>query len=87
MCHGSRILKLFSFGMTVSQSSVKRPVELTGYCILSAIHSSSKIQCHFIFGTGVSVRNSEVIKCLFDAQPVCMYSKLIRMTNNLIIHR
>lgn len=46
--------------------------EQTRYGVLSATNTKNKLKCHFRFGTGVVVRNSEVIQCLFEAQPVCM---------------
>lgn len=46
--------------------------EQTRFGVLSAINTKNKLKCHFRFGTGVVVRNSDVIKSLFEAQPVCM---------------
>lgn len=43
----------------------------TRYGILSVTHVPTRTKCRMIFGTGVPVRNSEVVQCLFDAQPVC----------------
>lgn len=45
--------------------------EQTRYGILSVMHKATKIKCRMIFGTGVPVRNTKVIQCLFDAQPLC----------------
>lgn len=45
------------------------------YAILSADHislDSEKKTCHFTFGTGVAVKNTEIINCLFAAQPIGM---------------
>lgn len=46
--------------------------EQTRYGILSGSHklNNEKIECRFAFGTGVTVRNSEIINILFAAQPV-----------------
>lgn len=41
------------------------------YGIVFATAKGFKQKCHFRFGTGVVVRNSEVIAALFDAQPIC----------------
>lgn len=47
--------------------------EPTRYGILSATYTATKQQCNFLFGTGVVVRNTEVINSLFTAQPVGMH--------------
>lgn len=39
--------------------------------IVSAKYVKLGQRCHFRFGTGVVVRNSDVIKSLLNAQPVC----------------
>lgn len=49
--------------------------EQTRYAILSAEHIGSdpeRKKCHFTFGTGVAVKNTEIINTLFAAQPVGM---------------
>lgn len=46
--------------------------EQTRYAILSAVHANTSLQCNFSFGTGVQVRNTEVLSSLFAAQPVGM---------------
>lgn len=46
--------------------------EQTRYATLSAVHKGTNIRCHFTFGTGVAVRNTDVINSLFAAQPVGM---------------
>lgn len=62
--------------------------EQNRYGVLSAFNKENKLKCHFRFGTGVAVRNSEVIKCLLDAQPVCMYFIGIfnKVSNNFIVN-
>lgn len=45
---------------------------ITRYSILSATHKATNLKCNFTFGTGVAVRNCDVIMSLFDAQPVGM---------------
>lgn len=47
--------------------------EQTRYGILSVTHNATKIRCRMVFGTGVPVRNTLVVQCLFDVQPVCEY--------------
>ncbi|XP_055299892.1 uncharacterized protein LOC129567252 [Sitodiplosis mosellana] len=44
--------------------------EQTRYGILSATHTATSLKCNFSFGTGVGVRNTDVINSLFTAQPV-----------------
>lgn len=44
--------------------------EQTRYAILSAAHKTTNVKCNFSFGTGVAVRNTEVINSMFAAQPV-----------------
>ncbi|XP_031634243.1 uncharacterized protein LOC116347682 [Contarinia nasturtii] len=44
--------------------------EQSRYGILSATNSSTNWECNFRFGTGVAVRNSDIISTLFEAQPV-----------------
>lgn len=46
--------------------------EQTRYGILSADYTATQqpMHCNFSFGTGVSVRNTDVINSLFAAQPV-----------------
>lgn len=44
--------------------------EHSKYAILSAEHIVSKKRCHFTFGTGVAVKNTEIVDSLFAAQPV-----------------
>lgn len=46
--------------------------EQSRYAILSADHISEKKKCHLTFGTGVTVKNTEIINSLFAAQPVGM---------------
>lgn len=46
--------------------------EHSRYAILSADHNSEKKKCHFSFGTGVTVKNTEIINAFFAAQPVGM---------------
>lgn len=46
--------------------------EQTRYGILSAVYLPLDLKCHFTFGTGVGVRNTDIIKSLFAAQPVGM---------------
>lgn len=49
--------------------------EQSRYAILSADHicsNTEKKKCHFTFGTGVTVKNTEIINSLFAAQPVGM---------------
>lgn len=53
--------------------------EQTRYGILSAIHVPTDMNCHFTFGTGVGVRNSDVVKCLFNTQPVGMFKFIINL--------
>lgn len=62
--------------------------EHSRYGVLSAFNTINKLKCHFRFGTGVVVRNSEVIKCLFEAQPVCVYFNgiLHEISNNFIFN-
>lgn len=45
--------------------------EQTRYGVLTVTHNATKLKCRMTFGTGVPVRNTLVIRCLFDAQPVC----------------
>lgn len=48
---------------------------ISRYDILSADHmgaNSEKKKCHFTFGTGVAVKNTEIINSMFAAQPVGM---------------
>lgn len=40
---------------------------------LYALHVPSQVEYHFMFGTGTFVRNNDVVKCYFDAQPICNY--------------
>lgn len=47
---------------------------------VSGIHESSKILCNLTFGTGVSIYNTQVIQAMFDAQPVCEYKILNRVS-------
>lgn len=55
--------------------------EQTRYGILSVTHKATNQKCQFSFGTGVSVRNTDILNSLFDAQPVGMYfHKLILPT-------
>lgn len=52
--------------------------EQSRYAILSAEHvipGSENRKCHFTFGTGVAVKNTEIIQSLFAAQPVGMRKK------------
>lgn len=52
--------------------------EQSRYAILSAEHvfsNSEKKKCHFRFGTGVAVKNTEIVNSLFAAQPVGMRIK------------
>lgn len=51
--------------------------EQTRYGVLSATFKIMNIKCTFQFGTGVIVRNTDVIKALLDAQPVGMLSERI----------
>lgn len=44
--------------------------ERSRYAILSAEHVGSKRKCNFTFGTGVAVKNTEIINSFFVAQPV-----------------
>lgn len=44
--------------------------EQTRYGILSVTHKATNLKCNFTFGTGVGVRNTEVVNSLFEAQPV-----------------
>lgn len=38
---------------------------------VSATHKESKINCRFVSGTGVFVKNNDVVNCLLDAQQAC----------------
>lgn len=49
--------------------------EQSRYGIISADHTSEKKKCHFRFGTGVAVKNTEIVNGLFAAQPVGMQRK------------
>lgn len=49
----------------------------TRYAILSAVNKAKNLKCNFTFGTGVAVRNTDVINTLFAAQPVGMFDWLI----------
>lgn len=51
--------------------------EQTRYGVLSATFKIMNVKCTFQFGTGVIVRNTDVIKALLDAQPVGMLSERI----------
>lgn len=49
--------------------------EQSRYAILSADYTGSDSEpkkCHFTFGTGVAVKNTEIVNSLFAAQPVGM---------------
>lgn len=39
--------------------------------IVIAILKGMNIECHFRFGSGILVRNTDLIRCIFDAQPMC----------------
>lgn len=58
------------FKKSMVWSDVRCP-EPTRYGILSVTHNATKLKCRMIFGTGVPVRNTLVVQCLFDVQPVC----------------
>lgn len=54
--------------------------EQTRYGTLSAEYTSDDlklIECRFTFGTGVAVKNTEILNSLFAAQPVGTYYTLI----------
>lgn len=77
--HEDKIKSVFIEGMNATQKLMEASEEWSKveksehsrYAILSADHIDCKtIRCHFTFGTGVAVKNTEIISSLFAAQPV-----------------
>lgn len=80
-----KIKSAFIEGMNVTQKLMEKSEEWSEkveksehsrYAILSAEHIACKIRCTFRFGTGVAVKNTEIIKSLFAAQPVGKRKKI-----------
>lgn len=50
--------------------------EQTRYGILSATHNATNIDCCFTFGTGVFVRNNDLVKSFLDVQKICKKTRI-----------
>lgn len=63
-------VKLFKSSTEWSDVKCTEP---SRYGTIYATHAATDIKCQIIFGTGVPVRNTQVIQCLFTKQPVCKF--------------